>query len=949
MKLKNNNVNVPRLVFQQYNSNSNYVDLIFDELQGYDLTGVVVDLLFRIGERYSMLSSSVSDNIRLEQSTGKLVVKWTVTGRTTLVEGTHRLQVRIWQPNRNRLREDDAKLIAYSQTFDFTVNDSLDIDNVEVAENGTLLMDMLAKVTKFEEKLDEALEMNKGEDGITPTIGENGNWHLGVVDTGKPSRGEQGEKGEATKVTIGENGNWFLDGEDTGTQARGPQGADGTQGPRGERGPQGEVGPKGDMGERGPQGDRGQIGPQGEKGETGERGEKGDRGEQGIQGEKGERGDVGPQGPKGVDGTVSFDELTPEQKLELKGEKGDRGETGPMGPVGPQGPRGEKGESGSDTIDDVDVNSQKTWSSEKVSSELAKKVDKATYDSEKSNFATKSELSDKLDVSTYNEEKLNFAEKSSVYAKSETYNKGEIDSKVSSGLESVNVQIAKIEEKSTENTVKIAEIESNVDETTIKVNSFEGRINGLDESLDMINQKVSEETVKLSAKDNQLGSDIESLQRDVVNIKSVNDTQQAKLTYIGEELETKASINDELASTTTTYSSSKVDEKIQGIDVSGQLVEYQKKSDNSLGTEDKTVVGGINEINSKLMGDLRFRYDMRKESIVFGPSSTGRSFGNYCTVIGCRNGTGFMTGDTNLILGFSLAPFLSSGVKNVVIGNNGAGSLKTGSYNTFVGQFVAANSQAGSYNVAIGNSVLSKLSTNGNYNFAIGDNSGPTSPQEISNTGFLGNSQTTHIKANVTTLTSLSDSRTKTDIQPANLDICLENVKNIPLSHYAYKCECSNQHDGHRLGWLAQDVQKVFPKSVQAVPYAFNELDEEGNEILEPQVETLTRLVPKYDENGEPVMETVMVEEEESISTFNGGKERITYQTVEKEIERQVMIEEEYEEVRMKPRQYHIDDCLELTPDQMLPTLWGAMQKMIEKVEHLENKVKQLEDKIYLK
>lgn len=34
-----------------------------------------------------------------------------------------------------------------------------------------------------------------GENGITPTIGENGNWYLGDEDTGKPSRGEKGEPG----------------------------------------------------------------------------------------------------------------------------------------------------------------------------------------------------------------------------------------------------------------------------------------------------------------------------------------------------------------------------------------------------------------------------------------------------------------------------------------------------------------------------------------------------------------------------------------------------------------------------------------------------------------------------------------------------------------------------------------------------------------------------------
>ena len=31
-----------------------------------------------------------------------------------------------------------------------------------------------------------------GKDGITPSIGENGNWYLGNTDTGKPSRGENG-------------------------------------------------------------------------------------------------------------------------------------------------------------------------------------------------------------------------------------------------------------------------------------------------------------------------------------------------------------------------------------------------------------------------------------------------------------------------------------------------------------------------------------------------------------------------------------------------------------------------------------------------------------------------------------------------------------------------------------------------------------------------------------
>ena len=34
-----------------------------------------------------------------------------------------------------------------------------------------------------------------GKNGITPTIGDNGNWYIGTEDTGKPSRGEKGEQG----------------------------------------------------------------------------------------------------------------------------------------------------------------------------------------------------------------------------------------------------------------------------------------------------------------------------------------------------------------------------------------------------------------------------------------------------------------------------------------------------------------------------------------------------------------------------------------------------------------------------------------------------------------------------------------------------------------------------------------------------------------------------------
>ena len=69
---------------------------------------------------------------------------------------------------------------------------------------------------------------NPGVDGVTPHIGDNGNWYLGTTDTGKPSRGATGAKGDAGA-----------------TGPAGPAGAPGKDGTRGEKGDKGEPGAPG--------------------------------------------------------------------------------------------------------------------------------------------------------------------------------------------------------------------------------------------------------------------------------------------------------------------------------------------------------------------------------------------------------------------------------------------------------------------------------------------------------------------------------------------------------------------------------------------------------------------------------------------------------------------------------------------------------------------------------
>ena len=167
------------------------------------------------------------------------------------------------------------------------------------------------------------LEWLKGEDGLTPFIGENGNWWIGDIDTGIGAIGEKGDPGE-----------------------QGIQGEQGPQGPQGEQGPQGPQGNQGEQGEAGitPQlhaneetniwevsYDNGEtwvslgVSATGPQGEQGPKGEQGIQGEQGPQGEKGDQGIQGEQGPQGI--------------------QGEKGEVGPRGPQGEQGPKGDPGTS----------------------------------------------------------------------------------------------------------------------------------------------------------------------------------------------------------------------------------------------------------------------------------------------------------------------------------------------------------------------------------------------------------------------------------------------------------------------------------------------------------------------------------------------------------------------------------------------------------------------------
>jgi hypothetical protein len=85
-----------------------------------------------------------------------------------------------------------------------------------------------------------------------------------------------------------------------------------------------------------------------------------------------------------------------------------------------------------------------------------------------------------------------------------------------------------------------------------------------------------------------------------------------------------------------------------------------------------------------------------------------------------------------------------------------------------------------------------------------------------------------------TTWVTTSDERIKENIQDADLSICNNIVKNLKLKYYKYKDEFvkpeQRRYDNHQLGFIAQEVKQLLPKSVPIQEQTFKYTDENGEE-----------------------------------------------------------------------------------------------------------------------
>lgn len=303
------------------------------------------------------------------------------------------------------------------------------------------------------------------------------------------------------------------------------------------------------------------------------------------------------------------------------------------------------------------------------------------------------------------------------------------------------------------------------------------------------------------------------------------------------------------------------------------------------------------------------------DSTIIGQNAGFNNIASGITFIGNNAGLNNTSGNHNVFMGNSAGRGNTTGSGNVYIGGNCAHSSTTGGLNTFVGENAGWSNTAGSSNTFIGMNAGSN-NTSGNNATCIGSGSQKSNATASSQIN-LGDRQITQLRCNVTAITSMSDERTKEYHELADTKRCLDAVMNLPLSRYKYKDFTGTHIDEHRLGWMADDMLKVFPKSVIIEDCDFQELDENGEAIFEDEVREYEEQCPMVDDEGSPVLNE------------DGHP---TYETVAKT------------ETCKKPKMFTIPDCKVIVPEMMVPALWGAVQELTTMIKDLQTEVAELKE-----
>ena len=197
---KTSRVDLPtsRLGLNGENLQGNIIVKFSDEF----VNGNAILEIQRDDEKYYLTMQKENESYYLPILSSLLTKATTIIMQIRITEGTSITDIPVWKSNKFYLKVEEsinAEITIpeeYPEWIDIANSKLNQIDNLDIdAEKIDNITTVTIEKKDGTEKIVEINDGIDGVDGITPTIGDNGNWYLGNEDTGKPSRGIQGEQG----------------------------------------------------------------------------------------------------------------------------------------------------------------------------------------------------------------------------------------------------------------------------------------------------------------------------------------------------------------------------------------------------------------------------------------------------------------------------------------------------------------------------------------------------------------------------------------------------------------------------------------------------------------------------------------------------------------------------------------------------------------------------------
>jgi hypothetical protein len=254
------------------------------------------------------------------------------------------------------------------------------------------------------------------------------------------------------------------------------------------------------------------------------------------------------------------------------------------------------------------------------------------------------------------------------------------------------------------------------------------------------------------------------------------------------------------------------------------------------------VIGKTKQNNNSIRFGINSGLSTADKNVAIGTNNLQNDTGGENVAIGFEAGKSITTGTRNMLIGSQAGTNITTALSILAIGSTALFNYASGYETVALGRASMEQSTSGDGNTAVGQATLYR--TTGNFNTAIGYRAGWANSANNNTTGAnnaffgneavgasatasnvitLGNSSIATIRAQVTTITSLSDIRDKTNVMPLNYGI--DFIKKLNPVSFDWDMRDGGKIGISEIGFIAQELQQAQIDSQINIPNLVSDIN----------------------------------------------------------------------------------------------------------------------------